>query len=318
MRLRVEKCNSPPIWLFLAGLVVAMLSFFALLLIVPRQSIETDFGFDGVYDTGPSNRPALASALKVAAVGSSLIECGLAPDGEMEALAGRKGLNIKFSRLSRPGKDLKWLKPLLTKICQAPPDILVVEAELLALTSKNDDETESFPLLSKLRSSFGQGRMRLYGWILGEEERLLGLQASPIQQGRYLADPMMKGPNSSSNPNFDQAAYSRDLRDFVIRDISSLNEVIPILRAIKARNCIVVILPMGRSPGAAALFPPTLHRAFLTFMERLSAQGFLVDQNPIRLPQEFYSDAAHLNEKGRRRASDEFLARVPRWVEARP
>ena len=102
-----------------------------------------------------------------------------------------------------------------------------------------------------------------------------------------------------------------------LRDLDALGGILGALDALKARGCRVVLLPMGRSPAAQAVFPAELSAAFAGFLDRLRARGFSVESERPPLEQRHYSDAAHLDAAGRSRFSEWFSGRIPLWMEGR-
>jgi hypothetical protein len=117
---------------------------------------------------------------------------------------------------------------------------------------------------------------------------------------------------------FDPERYATSMRLWMPQDPRQLEAVLAGLERLQRCGCRVVILPMGRSPEAAAMFPADLAAAFQATLDRLAARGFRVERQTCPLPQSCYLDGAHLNEQGRARFSAWFLTRVADWAGARP
>jgi len=302
-RVRRGAGKAPSPWLFALAFPLALgLVGWACLAVPPRPSrAEVDWYFD---------TPRLArlngpGPPRVMAFGSSLVAYGLAFDESMEARASRRGQRIRFLRFAKGGLDLRWLQELLDRVEDDPPEVLVLEAELLfwKQQAKGPDAWES--------------RIRVFERILWRGDRLL-FGGRPrwildgMNQPAFLKDSLVPAPRG-----FDPQVYAKYLATVHPRSAAETRLIFERLRAIQDRGCRVVVYSMGRSPAATAHFTPALELGFREFMARAAAAG-LRTAGSAPLPQACYRDAAHLDDRGRDLASDQFLDGLGHWLGTPP
>ena len=124
---------APPlaVWLIVAALLAAI---FLLSLPAFNRYRIADRAF---YEASLSRLASLSARenggkkpLRVIAIGSSSMGKAVFMDNDMEALAGKHGLErFEFMRLTRPLGGIKEFMPLLDGIYSAAPDIILMESD---------------------------------------------------------------------------------------------------------------------------------------------------------------------------------------------
>lgn len=299
--------QAPPPWAFALALALALAGLAPLLRHADRFGARADP--DRFYATPRLARLRGPGPLRVVAIGSSLVGCGLAFDGDLEALGAAQGHPLRFVRFTHAGRKLDSIPPLLDRIARQPPDLLVLEAEFLVWGDRP---------VSPLRYALADRRQRLF------QAALLGL----IRLGPGGRDPDA-GAEANRAPDawerrqaiqptvFDGPAYLQAVAEFGPQRPDELAAVLAGLAELRRRGCRVVLLPMGRSAEAQALFPAEQTAVFRLAVARLAASGFPVDPQAPPLPPAGYLDAAHLNAAGQVGRSRWFIAQLDRW-EGRP
>lgn len=321
-----EAAPSP--LLFLAAVPLALLVAVGALLLLPDKPDETLEYAEGSAGTrsGLGGRP-----FRVVAIGTSLIQSAVDP-GAVEASSAARGDAVRFRRVTCFGRHVEWVEPFLADLAKDPPDLLVVEAELLAWFVEPPAGTVEEPGRPGRPRYAPKGGLALLRqrrgfasyWLVGEMRGALGLGVEVVRSGdgpdpfRYADDVAdLLGALGAGAPDFDAARYARHLPRVRLRDLDSLGGILGALDALKGKGCRVVLLSMGRSPAADALFPARLSRDFSGLLDRLSERGFAVEREGPRLEQRHYVDAAHLDSVGRSRFSEWLAGRIPLWREAR-
>lgn len=321
-----EEAPSP--LLFLAALPLALLVAVGALLLLPDKPDETIEYAEGPAGmrSGPGERP-----FRVVAIGTSLIQSAADP-GAVEAFSAARGHAVRFRRVTCVGRHVEWVEPFLAELAKDPPDLLVVEAELLAWLVEPPAGTVEEPERPRRPRNAPKGGLALLrhrrgfasSWLVGEMRRAVGLGVEVVRSAggpdplRYADDVAdLLGALGSGAPDFEAARYARHLARVRLRDLDALGGILGALDALKGRGCRVVLLSMGRSPAADALFPARLSRDFAGFLDRLSERGFAVERGGPRLEQRHYVDAAHLDSVGRSRYSEWLAGRIPLWGEGR-
>lgn len=307
-----EEAPSP--LLFLAALPLALLLALGALLLLPDKPGDTIEVAEGPTGLRPSGEPPL----RVVAIGTSLVRSGIDP-GLVEAFAVSRGNAVRMRRVTCFGGHVGWVEPLLGDLARDPPDLLVLEAELLAWHLELPSAPKAGPALLRERRGYASYR------LVGEMRKAVGLGVEVVREGsaspgslRFADDLVdLLGAEGASGTGFTAGRYARRLSRMKLRDLDALGGILGRLDALKARGCRVVLLPMGRSPAAQAVFPAELSAAFAGFLDRLRARGFSVESERPPLEQRHYSDAAHLDAAGRSRFSEWFSGRIPRWMEGR-
>jgi hypothetical protein len=300
----VSGARAPSPWLFVLALLLGLA---ATALLLARDDTRTPEYTDQFYATARLERFRGPGPVRVVALGSSLVGYGLAFDDNLEALGRAQGCPLRFIRFSHNGRSLDTVPPLLARLRQQPPDVLVMEAEWLAWGDLAQAEMS-------LRMRLKVRRRKLF---LALRALLIGGRGNAGHPDAGQGDNHAPGgPLLAPGPPFEAGRYREYLRTFTPQDPQRLEEVLAALERLQQRGCRVVILAMGRSPEAAALFPAELAGGFQAMLDRLAARGFRVERPACPLPQACYLDEAHLNEQGRARLSAWFLSRVADW--ARP
>lgn len=322
-----EEAPSP--LLFLAALPLALLVAVGALLLLPDKPDDTI-----EYAAGSAvNRPGSGGPpLRVVAIGSSLIQAAADPRA-IEAFSAARGRAVRFRRVTCVGARVEWVGPFLAELATDPPDLLVVEAEMLAWSGNGPADLTEEPGRPRRPRGAPTGGLALLRhrrgyasyWLVGEMRGALGLGVEVLRAGGGGSDPLrfadhvvdLLGAAGAKGPGLDADVYARRLAHVRLRDVDTLGEILGALDALKANGCQVVVLPVGRSPSADAMFPAHLSRDFAGFLDRFSARGFVVERERPRLEQRHYTDAAHLGAVGRSRFSEWLSGRIPLWREGR-
>jgi hypothetical protein len=300
----VSGHRPPSPWLFLGALVLG-LGLLRLAAWTAREAAWAPAAAD-YFDASRLDRFRGPGPVRVAVVGSSLVSHALLFDEVMEALGRSLERPLRFVRCSRNGRRLDLTPALLAHLAAQPPDLLVLEAEPLVWGEPPEP----------------QDRLRR-----AREKRLFGLVGAAL--ARAAGSPLRPGPGEDANrplvadggaltlrgTGFVPREYAAALGRVVAQDPARLEAVLAGLATLERRGCRVLLLAFGRSPAAAAQFPPALARDFAAGLDRLGARGFRVERQDCPLDQDCYLDQAHLNHLGRQRFSAWFLEHVDRWRE---
>jgi hypothetical protein len=302
----VTAQRPPSPWLFALALLLGLAA--TALLLSPKET-ATPESTDAFYATARLDRFQDPGPVRVVALGSSLVSFGLDFDQDIEALGRAQGRPLRFIRFTHYGRNLDSLPPLLERIRQRPPDVLVLEADWLAWDLP--------PARISLRMKLKHRRRKLFQALRAVLPGGRGNAGDPYagQEDNHAPDPGRPRPVLLP---FDAGRYAQGLGQWVPRDPAQIEAILAGLDRLQQRGCRVVVLTMGRSPEAAAFFPANLAAGSQDLLDRFAARGFRVERQTCALPQSCYCDEAHLNEQGMARLSAWFLTRVADWAGARP
>jgi len=234
---------------------------------------------------------------RIIVIGTSLTRNAFFFDGEMEDFARKNGFTeIKFMRIVKPGATLADFTPLLDFITNAEPDAVFLESNMFVLDF-------NAPARNKLRSMIGTllpGRKEQY--LIGIEDNFASHKELP-QEG-------VQRQTHKDIAFFREFRSTTRLRRFMLPDA-----YITFFDTLKRRGIPVVMLDLTRSPEAASAYPPGIMDAVPQLIRRYQdTYGLQYLEFPYSLGLQYYSDFAHMNERGRTVYCRWFLSELPNVV----
>lgn len=275
--------SAPPlrIWLYSTLLVTGMIATLALQHWAPWQ--EPDHAIAD-HTRQFLEAPPTDGTLRILGLGSSLLWAATPPVPAQAALPG-----IDWMRMTKPGAGLGYLEPSLEIIHRNPPDILIIEANLLL--PDQDDAT-----MDKLRQDFMLAvKTRAYQ-IIGNEEIVTPPQAYVplVDQGEpaqcnVLQSYMQRHEELRNVANlktiFNNAAVNLQLTDW--------------LQRLAQRGIHIVLLELRRSEPVEQAIAPEKQRWLLRLRQALpQGQHIHYLTSPAYAQQALYCDGSHMNAAG--------------------
>lgn len=270
---------------------------------------------------------------RVAAIGSSLMHCALLPDEIMGAHLTKQYGETLFLSFTQSGRNLDNVEPFLRRLRKTPPDLLIIEGEMLAWGQIRDGFAQRFrewrgrirrfveKVIASCIVSWTECKVLVPLLVSPEgrvEEGQTGGQTTEEAEAEAVRNKLAVDGIDDRGTSFDPGDYLGEVSQWRLREMAELKEIIASLSALRERGCRVVILSLGRSPTAQAILPTNLKSDYAGFLDRMTTHGFVVEREYGRIPQELYRDAAHLNERGRKVFSGHFLERMEYWKAVRP
>ncbi len=257
----VQTLHQPPlkVWIFAGLLVVALI---ALLANVALHITEP-------ASTGRLNLQRLAQAtssqVHVVAIGTSKTRAAIDFDrffAQRLAAAGRK---IVFHRISWSGALYADLEPALAALRDAPPDILLVESDLLLFDRQHE-------VVDRWQDRWRGNVSKLTWWVKG--------QAGQVDHGNYAYDNRddyagmeaycrhMKSPQKLR-------AYGESVKTWKLSSPAQREAYLAFLRPMQDAGTKIVLLELPRSAAADGVFLPLLTQQMQALRAQIvQTQGF--------------------------------------------
>ncbi len=306
--------GPPPlrVWAIVAGILLVSCAFAIPPFLRYRAGVEEAFRTACEERlAGFSKRCATGAAPRVVAIGSSLLHCATCSDGAMELLSRRDGEGeLRFLRLASIQSSIDQYLPILDRIAAAPPQILLIESDLLyyrwrqltVAAELNDYADYCRREIKACLVRAGMERQR--GQRNIDPERLLedgDLDYYAERTNRFLRD-------------YRRSIEERDPRG----TLPPGDPILVRLRHLTGLGVHVVLLEMPRTRQADAVVPPLhLKRADALRRQLERECGVQVLRYPGRFPFSMYRDFSHLTNAGAERYSRWLLARVADIAERR-
>lgn len=275
--------SAPPlrIWLYSAALVAGVLALqgwsYCKSSREPRKAIamHTQQFLDA--------RPAQDS-LRVLALGSSLLWAGTPPGG-MPAIPG-----VTWMRMTKPGIGLGYLAPSLEEIEHSPPDVLVIEENLLARAQSNaamDEMRIDFFLASKKLA------YRLIGqeWIPTAQQYLALLDQNASFQCNEIAPQILAREISKHGAEIQQ------LFSYATVDQELANQ----LQRLSRRGVQIIIMELRRSQTIEQTIAPEKKNWQQRLLQALPPSPHIrYVASPAYTQANLHCDGSHMNQRGAR------------------
>jgi hypothetical protein len=277
--------NKPPLSVWIAAILAA-----SMLLLALGNLHRTAWLASSAYTIERFNPQRLQEvpprALHVVALGTSKTMYAMEFDDAFAARLGLPGRRVVFHRITASDPLFGDMQPALVAIARRPPDVLLVESELLLF-----DRSDRAPLTVVL----GRARQNLLlfaqlagGLVHRELNNNRGQEEWPIE-----ARCLQSRTPDALGAYADQAARWRTTTD------DERAAYLTYLRRMRDAGTQVVLLAVPRSPSADAVVPASLKRQGALLRDRLLAQEGLGGWDPGVMPESLYCDQVHVNRAGR-------------------
>jgi hypothetical protein len=242
--------------------------------------------------------PGDEKSLKIAVIGTSLVDYAFPKDESMERFAQDRGKKIRFLKFSRGAGVLDEYYDIADAVINSSADIIFFEAALFGLDQKFEDKGKLAYHRDSLRA--------------GLKKQFLDLHVVPERLRRrptinYTDTPFGSSPEMQSDKA--AAQYKKNVSDFRIRDFREGKNFAPFFALARQRGKVIVFLDLSRSEKAWNMLPPTFEREFVETMSRYS-EVYKIPylRFPYRLSLDYFQDFAHYGPKGRNFYSEWFLS----------
>lgn len=278
--------TNPPLSVLVSSLVLAAIT---LLVLLNLQTIGIN-GPDAFnlerFNTLSGQRPV------VVALGTSKTRSGLYFDSEMTELLKQTGSQTDYIRITRGGGGFGNIEPALKFLSDNPPDLLLLEAELLVFSPHHAAWRQRLNRnVDVINGLTGIGRMprENYG------------EASPFNAASC---------QDKKTPEL-LAKYRERAQKRRITSTSEREQFLAYLDLMISNGTRIVILEIPRSPAANTVFPKALKAEAEHLQQLLVSQpGYQRWTAPAdSLPEGSYCDQGHLSTTGQ--------ATLSRWIAER-
>jgi hypothetical protein len=278
--------NKPPLSVWIAATLAAVVLFLAL-----GNLHRTAWLAASVDRTAGFNLQRLQSvpsdALHVVAMGSSKSMYAIDFDDAFAARLAAPGRRVVFHRITASEPGIGDMQPVLEAIAQRPPDVLLVETELLLF---DRGEPATFPaLLKHARQNLSLLRTQLAVLPAHRE----------VDNNRGLEEWSLEAICKQSQAPDAQLAYADYAARWRITTDAERAADLDYLRRMRAAGTQVILLTVPRSPSADAVVPPRLKQESALLRERLMKQEGFIEWEPDTMGESLYCDQIHVNQRGR-------------------
>ncbi len=278
--------NKPPLAVWIAA------TLFAVVLLLALGNLHRTAWLAGSVDKSVSfNLQRLQAippgALHVVALGSSKTMYAVDFDAAFASRLGVPGRRVVFHRVTANDPAVGYLYPALAAIARRPPDVLLVEAELLLF-----DRSEHAPIAGLLRHA----RLNL---IMLRMHLAIAPAHGEMDDNRGQEEwPPEASCRHRKNPDA-LAAYAQYAARW--REITDDERATDLayLRRMQAAGTRVVLLTLPRSPSGDSVVPASLKRETALLRERLIKQDGFLEWEPGAMDESLYCDQVHANHRGR-------------------
>lgn len=277
--------QKPPLSVWIVTVVVAA----AILLILcnlhrvawlspPGESVH-DFNLQRLQALPPGS-------LHVVALGSSKTVYAIDFDQAFAARLASPGRAVVFNRVTALNPQPLDFQPVLAAIARHPPDVLLVEAELLVLDRRINAPAAA---LDHARENL------LLAW-----SRLAGTHADyALNNNRGLEDwPLASSCRQSKSPSV-LRLYADSATHWRTTTAGERAPYLAYLRRMQAAGTRVVLLGVPRSPEAAAVVPSGIKRQAMQLRDQLVKEDGFLTWSPPAMDETRYCDQMHVNRSGR-------------------
>lgn len=286
--------QRPPIWVFPAAVLLAALVCVVSLVVGNLAAPHVLYLERLNSATGTRH---------VVVIGTSKTRLGIDYD---DRFTERPGLpnGLVFHRITRDNAAPRLLEPALTALLVNPPDLLLIESDLLLV-----DRHSWFD-----HPWWSTTFMELQSYLLNLSRNLsLLLEGGPGYDGNDGVDRGI-APEVCAHMRRRYAAWAATWR---IAQPEAITPLTTPLKRLRLLGTTVVLLDVPASATAARLQPASLEHELTLQRQQLQADLQAPFWSPGALPESNYCDLAHLNDDGRKRYSDWLAKQIIAWQESR-
>ncbi len=279
--------------LLVAALIVTLFSNLQRIGLLPRNAED----FHSLNLARLQNVPA--SSLHVVAIGSSKTFRALEFDQQFAKRLNVSARVVAFTRISANAPGIAELDVALDALLQTPPDLLLVESDLLLVNR----QFEPHAWAARIRSNL---------WLLGTRSRDTLLLSTALNYGEddwpSSADCLAaKAPVRSQ-------AYATASKRWTTASAADRAEYLVSLRALEMAGTQVVLLELPRSPSAEIAVPALFNQQTAQLRESLLDDERYLNWTPGTIAESLYCDQGHLNQQGRAFYSEWLATRLVAWL----
>ena len=275
--------SAPPlrIWLYSAVLATGVLALLTLMRWAPWRAPDMAIA---LHTQQFLAAPAAPGNVRVLALGSSLLWAST-PPGQLSVIPG-----IEWMRMTKPGTGIGYLKPSLEEIAHFPPDVLVIDENLLAPEPNG-------VLAEALRQDF---ILTIKGWAY----RLTGQQwFAPGPQYVALLDQHAAFPCdtiTAAMPQQKRAAVRAEIKSWFSKGLVD-RELSDQLRRLSHRGVRIVLLELRRSEPVEQSIAAE-KKGWQMRLRQVLPPGPAIRYlaTPASAQANLYCDGSHMNAQGAR------------------
>jgi hypothetical protein len=296
-----DQKKIPPfrVWIVTGILFLAVIVGTHFLPDIPKTANDLPTYFNHSRLEGLSAGAAGSGFPSVVVIGTSLTQCAFFFDEEMEKFAVQNGFGgLRFTEVSRGLARLDDFIPLLGIIKEAKPEFLFLESNLFGIefSQKND----------------ARDKLRFY------IKKVLGIKGKEVKRQpdrNNLPEGALKQNKKRQHQRSTDFIMYRDviIKNAGLRPFSLPREYEIVVEDLRRRGTKIILLDMPRSTKAVSAYNPGFLDEMRLMIRRYQvAYGLLHWESPYYPDLDYYSDFAHLNEKGRIAYSRWFLKELSR------
>jgi len=250
-------------------------------------------------------REVPSESVHVVALGTSKTLYAVEHDQQFAARLATYGHKVIFHRITASGPEFEDLAPVLVEMTRRPPDVLLLENDLLVY--HRGDASTIEVALRQIRSNILLAR----AMFEGEPEDL----ELAKNHGREHW-PLESRCEQRKTPEALRAYASFAGRWRIMREEEQAR-YLAYLRPMQAAGTVVVLITLPRSPSAEFVVPDVLKRDGAKLRNQLVAQHHFQDLVPAPMSELLYCDQGHVNQRGREFYSTWLAGRLHELLGAR-
>lgn len=283
---------APPPRVFALAVVIAALVFLAAIA-VDRVMLPAGLRAVRLQEAPPG-------AVRVVALGTSKLRSAVAFDADIARRLGPAS-PLRFHRVTWPSAGLGEMEPALQALLRSPPALLLLESDLLVF-DRSPQATWPAPL--QHQAAMSRLPRNLLGLVTGRVSAHGNDGVDTWPAAAVCA--WQKSPARL-------AAYARQAEELPLVSAARLEAYLHYLQALRRAGTRVVLLDLGRSPAAMAVFPAAREAAAAVRRRQLREAG-LESWAPAPLPPEAaWCDQGHMTAAGQRQFSDWLATALHVW-----
>ncbi len=234
--------------------------------------------------------------ITIVAIGTSKSRHGIHFDSAMSEALSQAGISANFYRITHSSATIRQLRPALDHLTQNPPDLLLLESDLLIFEpwGKNRRIQWNLQLKKNVRKIIDLLRKKNitkenYG-IIAFKKAELCIKEKPSLLKRFEKNVETRKVSSESE--------RADYHDYLMPMVE--------------QGTHVVLLELPRSPAANAFFPQKLRVEASRLRTRYADMPGFSNWKPppLLLPEIDYCDHGHLRESGREKFSQWLVTQI--------
>ena len=226
-------------------------------------------------------------ALHVVALGSSKTMYAVEFDSAFASRLVVPGRRVVFHRVTAGGPGLGDLQPALAAIARRPPDVLLVEGELLIFDRGKQGQVAA--VLKHARQNL----------ILLRTQLAIVPARREIDNNQGREEWALESRCRQSQTRDALATYAMYAARWRVITDAERSTDLAYIRRMQAAGSRVVLFTVPRSPSGDSVVPANLKREAALLRERLIKQDGFLGWEPGAMDESLYCDQLHVNHRGR-------------------